>query len=69
MNRAVFTARDPAHMQPPNDGIPYVMTQKDLSKAAEYTCSVIRQRDKRNRLDASRALSADLRRLLDEEEG
>jgi hypothetical protein len=51
MSRATFTARDPAHMQPVDDGVPYVLTASERSQAASFALAIERHRRRCNAHD------------------
>ena len=53
MTRATFTARDPAHMQPPDDGIAYVLTAGERSQAASFAVALERHRRRCNDRDTA----------------
>ncbi len=47
------------------DGIPFVLTQAERSKAALYRAHLIRIRDEKNRQDKARQLNVDPERIVE----
>lgn len=47
------------------DGIPFVLTQAERSKAALYRAQMERNRRERNRLDKARQLNVDPERIVE----
>lgn len=46
------------------DGIPFVLTQAERSKAAQYRAQLERMRREQNRLDKARQLNVDPERIV-----